>query len=168
MTEVLNKNDLRMLDPKKIRLPVDAYGRLQLEIGFEERYGPVKALRSLPLTRPLEFISLQDDEGNEVGMIRDLRELDPESRKAVEEDLELYYLKAKVNAITKVEAKNGIITWDLETDLGPKRVHLRDRQNIRPLPDGKTVLTDIHEVKYEIPPMEELDEKSRHWLAIEL
>jgi len=30
------------------------------------------------------------------------------------------------------------------------------------------LLTDIHEAKYEIPRFDELDEKSRHWLEIEV
>jgi hypothetical protein len=162
------KNDLRLLDPKKVRVHSDSYHRLQLEVGFEERYGPVRALRCLPLTQPGKFISLEDDEGNEIGIIPDLADLDRESRKAIEDDLELFYLKARVETIRKVEARNGVITWELVTNLGPRTVHVRDRQNIRPLPDGRTILTDIHEAKYEIPRFEELDEKSRHWLEIEL
>jgi len=162
------KNDLRLLDPKLLRLRVDEFRRLNLEVGIEERYGPVRAVRCLPLTQPYEFISIQDDEGEEVGIIPDLRDLEPDSRRALEAELELYYLKAQVRAIHKVEARNGVISWDVTTDLGAKMVHVRDRQNIRPLPDGRTVLTDIHGGKYEIPPPEELDEKSRGWLEIEM
>jgi len=163
----LPKSELRMLDPKKVRVRTDSYGRLQLEVGFEERYGPIKAIRSLPLTRPLDFISLQDDEGNEIGIVEDLARLDSASRQAVQRELDLYYLKARVTAIKRVENRNGILAWDLETDLGSKTVYVRDRQNVRSIPGGRTMLTDIHEAKYEIPPVEELDEKSRHWLEIE-
>ena len=166
--EVTAKNDLRLLDPKKLRLRTDTYGRLALEIGFEERYGPVRALRSLPLTQPDRFISFQDEEGFEIGILPDVRPLDSESRRALEKELDLYYLKARVRKINRVEARNGLITWELETDLGTRTVHVRDRQNIRPLPDGRTILTDIHDAKYEIPPSSELDEKSRDWLSIEL
>jgi len=120
-------------DPKKVRISADSYHRLQLEVGFEERYGPVRALRCLPLTQPGKFISLEDDEGNEIGIISDLADLDRDSRKAVEDDLELFYLKARVEAIRKVEARNGVITWELVTNLGPRTVHVRDRQNIRSL-----------------------------------
>jgi hypothetical protein len=162
-----SKTELRLLDPKKTQLRQDSFGRLNLEVGIEERYGPVKVVRCLPLTQPDRFLSVQDDEGNEIGILGDLRELDSESRKLVEAELELYYLKAQVRAIRKVESRNGIITWDLETDLGPRTVHVRDRQHIRPLKDGRIILTDIHEAKYEIPPMETLDERSRFWLEIE-
>jgi hypothetical protein len=162
------KNELRLLDPKRTRLTTNAFGRLELEVGFEERYGPVKAMRALPLTQPDRYISIQLEEGDEIGMIADMSELDADSRRAVEADLNLYYLKALVRNILKVESKNGIITWDLETNLGSKRVHVRDRQNIRSLPDGRVMLTDIHGAKYEIPPVEELDARSRHFLEVEL
>jgi hypothetical protein len=162
-----SKSELRLFDPKKLQIRADSSGRLQLEVGIEERYGPVKAVRSLPLTQPDKFISLQDDEGNEIGIIQDLTLLEGESRRAVERDLELYYLKARVKAIHRVENRNGILAWDLETDLGTRTIYVRDRQHIRPLPGGRTILTDIHEAKYEIPPVDQLDEKSRHWLEIE-
>ena len=162
------KTDLRMLDPRKTRLQTDAFGRLQLEIGIEERYAPVRAARCLPLTQPTQFISVQDDEGNEIGIIAEMSDLDPTSQEALTAELELYYLKAFVQAITHVESRNGLITWELVTDLGPKTIHVRDRQHIRPLPNGGTMLTDIHEAKYEIPPIEQLDERSRRCLEIEL
>lgn len=167
-TDTLTKGDLRILDPKKVRVRMDAFHRLQLEVGIEERYGPVKAVRSLPLTRPDEFISLQDDENQEIGMIPHLRELDAESRHAIEQDLELYYLKAQVLAIKNVENKNGLFSWEVVTNLGTRTIHIRDRQHIRPLLDGRTILTDIHEAKYEVPPAEKLDDRSRQWLEIEL
>lgn len=161
-------SDLRLLDPTKTTLVLDDSRRLQVQIGIEERIGPVRAIRSLPLTQPERYISIQDDEGVEIGVIKDMRELDSQSRAALQEELDYYYLKAKVTRILRVEARHGLITWQLETHLGPRTVHVRDRQHIRSLADGRTILTDIHEGKYEIPPMAQLDEKSVHWLSVEV
>lgn len=163
-----SKSELRLLDPKRTHVRKDSHGRLQLEIGIEERHGPVRALRCLPLTQPSRYISIQDDEGTEIGIVADLEALEPESRKAILEELDFYYLMPRVLRIHKVENKNGIITWDLETDLGPRKVHVRDRQNIRPLGNGRTILTDIHNAKFEVPAADDLDPKSRQWLEIEL
>lgn len=163
----VNKNDLRILDPKKVQVTKSKYGRLQLQVGIEERYDPVRAVRALPMTQPDKFISFQDDDNEEIGIIPSLGDLDAASRQAVEEDLELYYLKARVTAIKGVENRNGILTWEVETDLGRKTVHVRDRQHIRMLPGGATMLTDIHEAKFQIPPMDQLDEESRKWLETE-
>ncbi len=161
------KGDLRIFDSRKIRLRLDRDNRLQLEIGIEERHGPVTIVRSLPLTQADRFLSLQDEEGEEIGLIRDLNELDPESQKAVTAELELGYLQPQVTAIEKVDARHGVITWHLVTDMGPRVIHVRDRSHIRTLPGGRTILTDIHEGKYEIPPLDQLDAKSRGWLEIE-
>ncbi len=158
---------LRLLDPKKTRFSADAYGRIHLEIGIEERHGPVRVFRCRPLTQATRFLSVQDEEGEEIAIIRDLDELDNRSRQVIEKELDLYYLKAMVEKIHDVENKNGILTWRVETDRGPRTVHIRDRQHIRPMPGGRTILTDIHEAKYEIPPASELDERSRYWLEIE-
>src|ERR1051325_5697848 len=106
-------SDLRLLDPREIRLKKDPFSRLHLEVGFEERYGPVRAVRCLPLTKPDRFISIQDEEGVEIGIIADVAQLDPESRAAMNEALDFYYLKAQVSSIKKVETKNGIISWEL-------------------------------------------------------
>jgi len=166
--EAKSASDLRVLEPSRVRLRAHAFGRLQLELGIEERYAPVRAVRCLPLTQPDRYISLQDEDGEELGLIGDLAELDAESARMVRAELEVSYLNARVTRIHHVEARNGIITWDVTTDLGRRRVHVRDRQNIRPLPGGRTVLTDIHDGKYEIPALEDLDHDSRRWLEIEL
>jgi hypothetical protein len=162
------KTDFRLLDPTRLRLRLDAFDRLHLELGIEERSGPVRAFRCLPLTQPDRYISIQDDEGGEIGIISDVADLDADSRRALEHELEIHYLKARVTAIQRVENRNGLITWDLQTSLGPKTIHLRDRQQIRPLPNGRTMLTDIYGGRFEVPPADKLDARSRHWLEIEL
>jgi hypothetical protein len=161
-------NDLRLLDPKTVSLRADAFGRLWLREGDGEERGPVQSFRALPLTKPSRYISLQTDEGEELGLIPDMDELEPASRALLERDLELYYLKAKVQTIHQVETKNGLISFDLVTDLGERRIHVRDRQQIRMIAGGTVILTDIHGGKYEVPPLDELDEKSRRLIEMEL
>jgi hypothetical protein len=161
-------NDLRLLDPKEVRLRADTFGRLWLREGDGEEQGPVQSFRALPLTKPSRYISLQTDDGEEVGLISDMDELDSDSRAALERDLELYYLKAKVQSIQQVETKNGLISFDLMTDLGERRIHVRDRQQIRIIAGGSVILTDIHGGKYEVPPLDQLDEKSRRLIEMEL
>lgn len=167
-SETDSRSDLRLLDARKVRVRRDSFGKLHLEIGIEERYGPVHVFRCLPLTQPDRYISLQEEEGAEIGILPQLGELDGESRRLLEEELDLYYLKARVQGIEKVENRNGLLAWYLVTDRGKKTVFIRDRQHIRPLGDGRVILTDIHEAKYEVPRAEMLDDRSRHWLESEM
>ena len=67
-----------------------------------------------------------------------------------------------------VDPRQGLISWDLDTSLGPRTIYLKDRSDIRPLPDGRIILTDVHGAKYQIPPVDQLDDRSRSWLEIEM
>ncbi|MBI3910389.1 MAG: DUF1854 domain-containing protein [Armatimonadetes bacterium] len=161
-------SDLQILDPRKVRLERDDFQRLILYVGIEERYQPVRVVRALPLSQPDRWIAFQDDEGNEIGMLARVSDLEPHSRQHLEEELDLVYLKAKVQEIRNVASGHGMIHWDLVTDLGPRLVYVRDRSDVRPLPDGRIVLTDVHGAKYEIPPLDQLDERSRQRLEVEM
>src|SRR5205085_8616423 len=83
----LSNADLRLLEPKCVRLSRDAFGALRLEVGIEERYEPVRVLRALPLTDPNRFISFTDDEGAEIGILEDPSRLEPKSREILNEEL---------------------------------------------------------------------------------
>lgn len=157
-----------LLDGKHLRLFRDSHGRLHMENGIGERFGPLQVVRTLPLTRPSEWIVLREEDDREIGVLQSMDELEPGDRALLQEELQRLYLRARVTAIHRAEARFGIITWDLETEFGRKMVYVRDRQNIRPLADGRVILIDIHDGRYEIPPLDELDEASRHWLEIEM
>jgi len=164
----LQKGDLRMLDPLSVCLSRDSFGRLKLCLGIEERYEPVRVVRTLPLTDPERYISFQDEEGEEIGIVEEIQSLDGDAQGLLREELELVYLKAEVTAIRKVDPRQGLISWDLDTSLGPRTIYIKDRSDIRPLGDGRIILTDVHGAKYQIPPVDQLDDRSRSWLEIEM
>ena len=80
----------------------------------------------------------------------------------------MVYLRAEVRSIVKVNPRVGLVSWELDTSLGPRTIYLKDRHDIRPLPDGRIILTDVHGAKYEIPSLDALDDRSRAWLEIEM
>jgi len=166
--ECMSRSQARILNPKQLTLTRDAFGLLELRIGIEERYRPVKVGRCLPLTDPDRYISFQQEEGDEIGLLEEVASLERESRRVLEEELDLCYLKAEVKGIRRVNPRQGFVSWEVDTNLGPRTIYIRERSDIRPLPDGRIVLTDIHGAKYEIPAMEQLDERSRAWLEIEM
>jgi Domain of unknown function (DUF1854) len=156
------------LDPRAVRARRDERGRLVVTLGGGvETVEGVRPVRAFPLTAPDRQIVLLDTEDRELGVIQELKRLDRESREAIEAELEIAYLVARVTAIQWVRSRFGVTTWELETDRGPRTAHVKERSDIRPLPDGRIILTDVHGVQYEIPTPEELDERSRSWLMIE-
>jgi hypothetical protein len=133
----------------------------------EETVEGVRPVRCFPLAAPDRQIVLLAGEERELGIIRDLGALDRKSREAIETELEIAYLMTRVQVIRSVRSRFGVTTWELETDRGSRTAHVKERSDIRPLPDGRIILTDVDGVKYEIPPPDELDERSRSWLIIE-
>lgn len=160
--------DLYFFDPRAVRARRDGRGKLVVTLGCGvETLEGVRPVRAFPLTAPDRQIVLLDEEDHELGVIRELKALDRESREAIDAELEVAYLVPKVKTIRSVLSRFGITTWELETDRGVRTAHVKERNDIRPLPDGRIMLTDVDGVKYEIPPAEELDEQSRTWLEIE-
>jgi hypothetical protein len=160
--------DLCFLDPRDVRARRNERGKLVVTLGAGvQTVEDVRPLRAFPLTAPDRQIVLLDAEDHELGVIRELKALDRESREAIEAELEVAYLVPRVKNIRSVISRFGVTTWELETDRGVRTAHVKERTDIRPLPDGRIILTDVDGVRYEIPPVEELDERSRVWLEIE-
>lgn len=158
--------NVRTLDPAQVRLFRDAFGALCLTIG-EDRHENVRAVRTFPLTAPDKYISMVDSEGKEIGVLEDVRHLDAETRRCLEDDLEMMYFTPHVQSILEVKSRFGISTWTLQTDRGTRVACVKDRSDIRTLRDGRIIITDVHGIRYEITDPAALDERSLGFLEAE-
>jgi hypothetical protein len=157
-----------VLNPRQTRISRDPHGRLSLQTAGEEPINGLKAVRAFPLTAPSRLISLMDDEGHEVAVIADSRQLPEESQRILEEELEVTYFMPQVLRIRTVTGIHGMTTWELETDRGNTTAYVRDRNDIRRLPGGRVVLVDVHGIKYDIPNWHNLDPRSAELLEQEM
>lgn len=128
----------------------------------------VRAARSFPWSNPDRFVILRDAEGDEVATIDDLAKLPARSRGAIEAWLQRHTLVPKILRVNKVKAANAATLFEVETDRGDRRIVLREREDLRPLPDGRTLLRDPDGQTYELPPLEDLDIASRRELTLVL
>ena len=128
----------------------------------------VKAGRSFPWSHPDRFVILRDADGEEVATIDDLAKLPARSRGAVEAWLQRHTLVPKILRVKKVKAANAATLFEVETDRGDKRIVIREREDLRPLADGRWLLRDPDGQTYELPPLEELDVGSRRELTLVL
>lgn len=158
--------ELVYVNPRETRITADSFGRLHLQCG-DQHHENIRPVRSFPLTQPEKHIALLDPEGKQIAMIADLRELDRESRTVLERELEMMYFMPHVLAIRHVKSRHGVTTWMLETDHGERIAYVKDRGDIRTLPDGRIILTDVHGIKYEIGDPARLDERSQAFLESE-
>lgn len=148
------------LDSGKLRF-LKAGAILRLTIADDKSYLKTIILRTFPLTHPDQYLSVKDDGGNEVGIIRSLAGLDSDSRRLVEEELKRRYFLPVIRQIHKVVERFGVLEWHVDTEQGPYRFTTRDiRESVLRLGGDRYILSDVDENRYEIPDAARLDSKS--------
>ena len=146
-------------DNVKISLRDDYLLDVQLYSG--QFYSGVCARRLFPISGKDKYITLLDSNEKEIAVIRDIKSLMSDSRRAVEEALRQYYLIPKIYRITDINEKHGTIHILADTDHGECSFDVNDRaHNLKVLFDGRVLIRDTNDNRYEIPDMKKLGKKS--------
>lgn len=159
---------LRYLDPPQVRVFRTDDGRVRATIADDRSVLTPRFLRVTPLENPDRYISVFESEANgrDVGMIRNWRALDRESRAIVEAELERRYLYPVLQRIVSAKMLFGLTIAVFETDRGVREVTLRDvRDNAVYIGVSRILLTDAEGNRYDIPDADALDPTSRALLA---
>ena len=160
MTErtYIENDNARITRGEGILLKVEMYdGRV-----FED----VEARRLFPVTGVYKYITLLDSEGAEQAVIRDLRNLTPDSRAVVEEVLGEYYLVPKITQIEKIINKKVKIIFHVITDNGPREFEVKSiYSDIKTLYDGRVLIKDSNDNRCEISNLNALSRDSQRLMA---
>ncbi len=165
----MNEND--MLEPGRERIYIDGdeahFERVDITtvnmhmfdgrefLGLEPR-------RLFPMTGAERYITLLDENGDEVAVIRNLAYLPEREREVIASCLDEYYHIPKVERITSKTEKFGVTKFFCETDRGECVIELRNIIHQIKLTYGIRVLfLDNDDNRYEIPDIRRLDKKSR-------
>lgn len=153
--------ELTSLDPKTTRLYVNEFEELCLKVGDGEPMRPLRAYRGFPVTAVDDFISLKDADEEEVALVRRVSDLDRDSRRVLEAELERSYFTATITKVEAIDEEYHIPTWTVTTDRGPRRFELRSsRRDVRVL-GWRVLIRDADGNRYEIPDLGQLDQASR-------
>ena len=133
---------------------------LRLTIKDDRSCLRVVPMYSFPHSLRGQYISLRDMEGNELGMIRNLDELDEDGRKLLEAELRKRYFTPVIQEIKSISDKFGIVEWDVETDRGPKKFTTRSLHDALKESASGFVVTDMENNRYEIRDHSNLDPRS--------
>ena len=146
----------------ELRLRNAADGRLHVLI--EGRCVPVKLRQCFPWSEPSLHISLRDDEDQEIAIVDDPADLDPESQRALEQALAEAGFVLEVTRVLDIEEEVEIRQWTVETRQGPRsfQTHLDDWP--RALPNGGILIRDVAGDLYRLAAPMEMDKKSRQLL----
>lgn len=125
--------------------------------------------RLFPISGIMKYISLLDYDGKEHAIIRNVEHLMPESRDIILRALNEYYFIPKITAIVDSTEKYGILKWVVDTDRGRQKLGIRNRtSDIKVLYDGRILIRDADDNRYEIPDYRKLDKKSLAFLNSEI
>jgi len=137
--------DTQFLPSNKLRIQL-CEGALCLKLdGQKVRLAPPE--RALPLSRPDNYVILRSDRGVELGVIADVEELEPESRKILRAALALRYRVRRIEKVLDVhrEDLSGQVRWrvlvteDVDFEGEPEIAALMTATSNAPLSNGKAV-----------------------------
>jgi hypothetical protein len=136
-----------------------ADGRLWAQSGGQA--APVKLVRCFPWSAPGRYLSLRDDRGREVLFVDDPQELGAASQEVLAEALHTADFVHEVSAVDALEDDVEIRRWRVRTRGGPRQFQTALEAWPREAPGGGLLIEDLAGDLYRIPPVGELDAKSR-------
>lgn len=159
-----NKLSIEFLEPDKCKFSFNQNGFLVLYIDGESK-GRVKLIRSYPYSLTDEYICVHDIEDNEIGIIRDLKELDKASLDSANKELQNRYYCPTVTAVKGIKERMGHFYFDVVIDGKDKSFTVRDlTRNLRSANDSTLLIFDVDGNRYIIPDQEKIEQKSRRLL----
>ena len=126
-----------------------------------EKFTELELHRLFHVTGLRRYIALVDKDGEAIAVIRNIDELLPESKKVVEDCLNEYYMIPRIKRFIEMSEKFAIWMWTAETDRGVCTFEIRNHLTaVKPLYDGRVLIKDANDNRYEIPDIKKLDKKS--------
>jgi hypothetical protein len=126
-----------------------------------ERAAPVKIRRCFPWTFPERYLSLQNDENEELAFIADPKDLDQASQTALSQALAEAGFVFLIQKVYSVEEDFELRCFKVETPQGPRAFQTALDAWPRETPDGGLLIEDVAGDVFRIESAETLDPKSR-------
>lgn len=150
----------KILDPARLRISRGDKGEARLEVVDDRSYPHFNAARLFPITHRFGYITLSDSGGEEIGVLRNLRDLPKPMRRLLLEELRKRYFVPQITYVYSLRDEYGILYWDVDTTRGRREFVVRDvRDHIREFPGGKMQITDVDGNEFEIADFDRLPGK---------
>ena len=162
-SNVMTATDLIFCDASAVRFErLDGAADIRMHIGDRLCVIHGRIRRAFPLSSPDSLYSLQDESGREVGVLRDLDELDEKSYRILHEELNRRYFTPRIDRIVNLRQEGGMWTWDVETSRGPAIFYVRSwRDSSHEIQAGRFQIQSVDGQRFEIPSYDALDDRSK-------
>ncbi|MCJ8012176.1 DUF1854 domain-containing protein [Paenibacillus sp. KQZ6P-2] len=162
--DVKDPYEIHILEPSMVSFSRSQGGVFQGVIEgktFEE----LILYRIFPFQYTTQYISVRNSKGEELGVVLDIDQLDEESRTEIDNELKFRYFLPLVTRIDSIKQKADLWIWELQTNLGPTRIVMRNLHEHMQYPSAnRIILTDINGKRCEIRDWTSLDGHSRSQL----
>ena len=138
-------------------------GRIYITINGKDV--AIRVRPCFPWSYPKSYISLQDDDDNEVALIKDLKVLDHSSRKCLNHVLLDTVFVIEINKVISCKEEFEVRAWDVETQQGLRKFQTKRDTWPRILPGGDLLIKDVAGDLYCIHSPHGIDPHSRKQLA---
>lgn len=139
------------------------------EEGEVVRHERVWLHRSFPFDRPFEYISVQNKEQEELGLIKNISVFDSENANLITAELERKYYTPVITKIMTLKETRGFSFWRVMTETGEQSFTLQDTsKNISRIGEDRAFVFDICGNRYEIKSLSTLDKNSYRKLELYL
>ena len=154
---------LKILNPSDVKITSAYIDTIDLIIKGKV-YSNVVPKKPFPYTRPYYIIFYTLD-GKELGILRDYRKLDKESKKLLEKVLDTLYFIPKIKKVISIKFVQGKYRWVVDTDKG--RIEFETWSSCsKMLSNGKIIIKDVHGRVYCIENLFSLDAKSISLISV--
>ena len=143
-------------------------GFLSLKVG-EEFYSRVQVVRMFPFSDKDRFISVRtaEERSKEIGIVENLKDVDGETAKMLEEQLTLHYFTPIIEKVLRIKDEYGFAYWNVVTNHGACNFTIRMGGNsVIHLSETRILIMDIDENRFEIPDVNKLTPKERKKLDL--
>ena len=125
-------------------------------------YEDLEPRKLFPFSNQTMYITLLNKDEREVGFVRDLEEIDDDSRRALEACFREYYMIPRITRLIECEDRFGQLKWTVDTDRGEITFTIRNRHSDikRMWGTNRVMIRDSNDNRYEIPDFEAMDSRS--------
>ena len=141
-----------------------------LSLDFDGRtYPHVVVMSAFPFSDPNRYVSVResDEKHAEIGIIKDLADLDGNTAAAIKEQLQLRRFTPKITRIFSAKDKGGFTAFDVDTDRGRCKFIIRSgTDSVIRLSDTRLIFCDIDSNRFEVENVADLPKKEQKKLDL--
>ncbi len=153
------------LNAEEIEILPAGKGHVKVRMPGGAEIPKARLKRLFPLTKADSFIRMVTPDGKEAGIVKNLHELKPESRKAALKALNHFYIIPIIAEILTLYDAHGSLFWEVLTDKGARSFAVKNRyRDITIFSSGKMIIRDTDDNQYEITDYNSMPPRSRKLL----